>query len=167
MTRICFCTAALIMGLGASAAFAQVNTSTATAAGSATIIQPITITKNTDLAFGRIVRPASGSDTVTIGIGADTVSTGGTAVALASTTSRAKFSIAGESGLTATLTVPASFALTNGSNSLTVTLAADQTSPLTLGASATTLYVGGSFPVTSTTVSGGYTGSFNVTVAYQ
>jgi hypothetical protein len=104
---------------------------------------------------------------VTIGIGADTVSTGGTAVALASTTSRAKFSIAGESGLTATLTVPASFALTNGSNSLTVTLAADQTSPLTLGASATTLYVGGSFPVTSTTVSGGYTGSFNVTVAYQ
>jgi hypothetical protein len=167
MKRISFCVATLIVGAGASSAFAQVNTSTATAAGSATIIQPITITKNTDLAFGRIVRPASGTDTVTIANTADTVGTGGTAVALTSTTSRAKFTIAGESGLTATLTVPASFALTNGANSLTVTLSPDQTSPLTLGATSTTLYVGGSFPVTSTTVSGGYTGSFNVTVAYQ
>ncbi len=167
MTRLGFCIAALAMGLGTSSAFAQVNTATATANGSATIIQPITITKNTDLAFGRIVRPATGSGSVTITNTADTVAAAGGAVALASTTSRAKFTIAGESGLSATLTVPATFALTSGANTLTVTLSPDQTSPLTLAATATTLYVGGSFPVTNATASGAYTGTFDVTVAYQ
>lgn len=167
MSRLGYCIATLFLSLGASSAFAQVNTSTATANGSATIIQPITITKTSDLAFGRIVRPSTGSGTVTIANTADTVAAAGGAVALTSTTSRAKFSIAGENGVSATLTVPATFALTSGANSLTVTLSPDQTSPLTLGSTATVLNVGGSFPVTNATASGAYTGTFDVTVAYQ
>jgi hypothetical protein len=167
MAHISFRIAALIVSISASSAFAQVNTSTATANGSTTIIQPITIAKNTDLAFGRIVRPATGSGTVTIANTADTVATSGGAVALASTTSRAKFTITGESGLNATLTVPSTLTLSSGANNLTVALTPDQTSPLTLGASSTILFVGGNFPVTNTTVSGAYTGTFDVTVAYQ
>lgn len=167
MTRFNICIAAVTMTVGASAAFAQVNTSTATATGTTTIIKPITIAKNTDLAFGRIVRPTTGAGTVTMANTADTVAAAGGAVALASTTTRAKFTIAGESASTATLTVPATLTLTSGANNLLVTLAPDQTSPLTLAATDTILYVGGSFPVSNTTASGAYTGTFDVTVAYQ
>jgi hypothetical protein len=167
MTRFGLYVAGFSAILGASSALAQVNTSTATASGSTTIIKPLTITKNVDLAFGRIVRPSTGSGSVTIANTADTVSTAGGAVALASTTTRAKFTISGENALVTTLSVPTTFALNNGANVLTVTLSPDQTSPLTLGATDTTLFVGGSFPVTSTTVSGAYTGTFDVTVTYQ
>jgi hypothetical protein len=155
------------MILGASSALAQVNTSTATASGSTTIIKPLTITKNVDLAFGRIVRPSTGSGTVTIANTADTVTAAGGAVNLTSTTTRAKFTISGENGLTATLSVPTTFAMNNAANVLTVTLSPDQTSPLTLGSSDTIMFVGGCFPVTSTTVSGAYSGTFDVTVTYQ
>jgi hypothetical protein len=49
----------------AAPAFAQA-TDSETTTGSTEIIQPIALTKNTDLAFGTIVRPASGSGTVTM-----------------------------------------------------------------------------------------------------
>ena len=55
-----------------SNAFAQTaaNTSSATATGSVTIVRPLTITKNSDLAFGRIVRPRTGgTGTVTLNAG--------------------------------------------------------------------------------------------------
>ena len=50
-------------------AFAQsADTSNATATTSVTIIRPLTITKTSDLAFGRIVRPQSTLATWTIGL---------------------------------------------------------------------------------------------------
>ncbi|MCA3256143.1 MAG: DUF4402 domain-containing protein [Alphaproteobacteria bacterium] len=163
-----------VLALAAGLATPAMAQSSATASASATtrIITPITLTKTADLAFGNVVRPSTGSGTVTIGSGADTIAVTGTGAAAASgTTSRAKFTVGGEGGQTFSITVPASVTMTSGGNNLVVTLssaAATGTISGSLGTPGTaTVNVGGSFPITNTTVSGNYTGNFNVTVAYN
>lgn len=157
----------------APAAFAAPNASSATASSSSTIIQPITIGKDVDLAFGRVVKPSSGNGTVTIGTDADAISVSG-AVALAGvTTTRAKFTISGEGAQAVAITVPATMTMTNpAGDSLTVNLTSGLGSQTTLsgslgGAGSATLYVGGDFTLASTTPTGQYTGTFQVDVAYQ
>lgn len=148
-------------------------TASDTATGSVTIIQPLTIAKDVDLAFGRIVKPASGSGSVTIANTSDTVTAAGGAVALPGiTTSRAKFTIAGEGGQAVTVSVPASFNMLNGSNTIAVALTPDLSSPTSLSgalgsAGGATLYVGGNFSLPAGQATGLYTGTFNVSVAYQ
>jgi hypothetical protein len=167
-------TLAVLAGLASTAA-AQASSDTASV--SATIIRPISITKTTDMAFGTIVRPATGSATVTLGTdgnvtGVTTVGAGRTA---------AVFGVAGEGGQTytigevATLTGPSStsltLTLTKAATGGTIsTTAAGGTGVLSnaLGApGAATLTYGASFPVTSTTATGAYTGSLIATVNYQ
>lgn len=164
--------AAAVMGL-ATAASAQ-NTDTETASGSVTIIRPLTLTKTADLQFGRIVKPATGSATVAIANTADTVDAG-TGVALTGiTTSRAKFTIDGESAQLINVTVPATMTMTGPSAAtLVVTLDPDQVSGValsgaTIGSAGTLpLTIGGSFTLPTAQVTGAYTGTFDVTVAYQ
>lgn len=158
----------------AGQALAQ-NSATQSTTGSSTILQPITISKTTDLAFGKVVRPASGSNSVVINetTGARTLSGGGNAQGVTSTTSRAEYSVAGEGGQTFSITVPGSFDMTRsgGSETLTVTLVSTATSGTlsgSLGGSGTAGFgVGGSFPVATTTTPGAYSGTFDVTVAYN
>ncbi len=69
-------------------------------------------------------------------------------------------------------TIPTSVSLLSGTNTLAVTLLPDFGSTVTLdgalaGAGAKTLNVGGSISLPSTQASGAYTGTFQVTVAYQ
>jgi hypothetical protein len=163
----------------ASSAHAQASASQTTNA-SASIFRPITLTKNTDLSFGTVVRPSSGADTVNIAAadGARTLSTGN-AVALSSgahtAPGRATFTVAGEGGQAFSIAVPATFSMTRsgGSETLTITLAATATSGTLTGAlgdsssGSATFGVGGAMPLTSTTASGAYTGSFVTTVAYN
>jgi hypothetical protein len=152
------------------------NTSTDTANGSVTIIRPLTLTKTTDLAFGRVVQPRSGLGTVSIANNGTTVSAGNGAVALSGlTTSHAVFGVSGEGNQVVNITSPANFDLSNGTDTITVTLAPDwntTTNQVTLsgslgGAGAATLNLGGSFNLPSSISSGAYTGTFNVTVAYN
>lgn len=164
-----------VAGLAASgAAFAQsADTSSATANSSVNIIRPLTITKNADLVFGRVVQPRSGSGTVSIANSSNSVVAGSGAVALSGiATSRAVFTVDGEGGQAVSVTIPSTFNLTKGSDSITVTLSPDVGSSVTLSnalaaAGSKTINVGGSFSLPSTQASGAYTGSFNVDVAYQ
>lgn len=155
-----------------SSASAQ-SSATATATGSTTIVRPITITNTASLAFGRIVKPAAGTGTVTIADSGDTVSAASGAVALSGiTTSRAKFDIAGEGGQAISVSVPANFTMSNGGDTITVTLDPDLGTTTTLSgalasAGSASLNVGGSFNVPDTTPTGLYSGSFSVTVQYQ
>jgi len=154
-----------------SSAFAQ-DSDTASADGTATIIQPITITKDADMAFGTIVQPLAGNGTVDIPNNSDTVTAGAGAIALSGPTSRAKFTIDGEGGQAVTLTVPANFTMTNGTDNLTVTLNPDLGASTTLSgalgsAGSASLNVGGSFTLPFDHSTGDYTGTFNVTAAYQ
>ena len=93
----------------AAPAFAQA-TDSETTTGSTEIIQPIALTKNTDLAFGTIVRPASGSGTVTMSA-AGSLSVGGGAVSIGSGQTAATYSVAGEDGRTFSISTPATFAM--------------------------------------------------------
>ena len=155
-----------------SPALAQ-SSASATTTGTTTIIQPVTVSQSSPLSFGTIVRPGTGSSTISIGTGADTVSTTGTAVALRGTTSRARYTVSGEGGETIVVSMPTSFNLTkSGSPDIPVTLTRNPAGNLTLsnaaGATGTAaLDIGGSFTVSSTTPTGDYTGSFTVTVSYN
>ena len=165
--------AALASGIfGATSAYAQASASTS-ASGSVTLLRPITITKTADLEFGRVVKPSTGTGTVSMTNASDAVTAASGAVAISGiTTSRAKFTIDGEGGQGVSVTVPATFNIVNGAVTITVTttqnLGASTTLNNALGsAGSATLDVGGSFNVPSTNATGLYTGTLNVSVAYN
>ncbi len=139
----------------------------------ASVFRGIAIAKSTDLAFGKIVRPSSGSGTVSLSAaGTISVSGTGTAALASPAPTVAAFSVTGEGGQAVTVTVPSSFAMTSGANSLTVTTAASGSGVQTLsgtigGAGSLAVNVGGSFPLTSVTATGLYSGTFTVSVAYN
>ncbi len=171
--RIILAGAVAFAALAPISASAQ-STASSSTQGSARIVQPIAITKNSDLAFGTIVRPTSGSNTVTVDqtSGTRALTGGGDAVLVTSTTSRATYTVDGEGGQTFSISVPATFTL-NGSTSGTITVnltptATSGTLSGAVGASGTATFgVGGNFALSSTQATGNYTGSFNATVAYN
>jgi hypothetical protein len=130
----------------ATPALAQ-NSATATASGTTTIIQPITISKTADLGFGTIVKPTTGASTISVSPTGNTRTvTGGNATfANGNGVSSASFTVRGEGAQHFSIQVPASFNMTGS---------------LVLG-------VGGSFPLATNTASGAYSGTFQVTVAYN
>lgn len=163
---------ALAVAASAVPAFAQA-TGSVTTNGTTTIIQPVTISQTSALSFGTIVRPVSGSGTISIGTGADTVTATGGAISLRGTRTRARYTLTGEGGEIVSITMPATFAMSKtGATDLTVTLTRNPAGNATLsGTTGTTgtaaLDIGGSFPISSTTVVGDYAGSFTVSVAYN
>jgi hypothetical protein len=169
---------ALGVGLAALAgpACAQ-NSAQQTTSATTTLFQPIQLAKNSDLSFGTVVRPATGSGTVTIAAATGTRTLTGSGALLATgpnaVASRATYTVTGEGGQTYSITVPASFNMTRstGGQTIAVTLTPTATTGLlssTLGLAGTATFgVGGSIPVADTTVSGAYSGTFNVVVAYN
>jgi hypothetical protein len=155
----------------AAPALAQ-NSATSTTTSSATVIQTITLTNNTLLAFGTVIKPTTTTTTVTIDptSGARTF-TGGDGVAGGSAASgRATYTVGGEGGQTFSINAP-SFNLTSGANTLVVTTTTSAASGTLSGAigsiGSATFGVGGSIPVTTTTTSAAYSGNLAVTVAYN
>ena len=140
----------------------------------ASVFRPIALSGATGLAFGKIVRPSTGTGTVTVNNATGVRSVTGTgAIGLNSPTpSRASYSVSGEGGQVFSLTVPASFSMTGPGPALTVTLtptaSGSQTLSSALGSAGTFSFgVGGSFPISSTTTTGAYSGSYGVTVQYN
>jgi len=157
--------------LSTTGVLAASDTGTATV----TILRPLTVTKNTDLKFGTVVEPSSGSADVTIsaaGARTTTLDVGGAAFG-AST-----FTVAGEDGQAVTVSAPTSFAIANqnGPGSLTVTTTGNTSNTgaqtlaggTGLGSGGTLLVsVGGKITVLSTTASGLYSGTFTVSASYN
>ena len=155
----------------ATQAYAQ-NSASATATGSATIIQSISITKTADLGFGTIVKPSSGTSSIIVSnAGVRSVSGGNATFANANGVSAASFTVNGEGGSAISVTVPATFAMNAGTNSLVVTTTNTGTTGNLSGAigaaGSFVVGVGGSFPLTSSTASGAYSGNLVVNVAYN
>jgi hypothetical protein len=151
-------------------------TNNATASATATVITPMNITKNADLAFGKIAAGAT-SGTVKVSTSGGASVTGGTTTA-GGTPTAANFTITGDNsatyaidltGTTATLTgagTPMALALAmdfagDGSGTTTVTTGALS------GTGSQTLYVGGTLTVGASQVAGTYSGSIAVAVAYN
>jgi hypothetical protein len=140
----------------------------------ATVFRSISLTKNSDLEFGRIVKPSSGSGTIALAAADASKSfPPGTAWLNLPIAKRASYTVTGEGGQTLSITVPATFPMTGpNASSLTVTtnnnLVASPLLSSILGNSGTySFFVGGSFPISASTQNGAYTGTFNVTVAYN
>jgi len=168
---------AAILGAGIStSAFAQATDTEATDS-SVTILQGIALTKVTDLSFGRIVRPSSGSSTITMALGSDTptVDTGDAVVLASGTKNRASYTATGEGGQAFTITVPATVSMTGPGTAIVVSLTKSLASGNFTGSLGSagalpgggTLYVGGSFSLPTGQASGAYTGSFDTTIAYN
>jgi hypothetical protein len=140
----------------------------------ARVFRPINIVASSNLAFGRIVRPTSGSGTVTInaGTGARTVSGTGVVGLTSPTPTRALYTVSGEGGQAFSLSHPASFQMTGPGTPLVVSLTSTASGTRTLGSAigstgTFTLAMGGSFPISSTTPTGLYQGTYQVTVQYN
>ncbi|MFC3711870.1 DUF4402 domain-containing protein [Sphingoaurantiacus capsulatus] len=174
MNKIAFA-AAVAMAATSGAAFAQASATQSTTS-TGRVVQAITLTKNTDIAFGSVVRSAAvGTNTVTIDAtsGARAISGAGGGALATSTSGRATYTVDGEGAQTFSVSVPGTFNMTRSGGAETITVtpttsAATGTISGTLGSAGTATFgVGGSFPVTNATVTGNYTGNFDVTVAYN
>jgi hypothetical protein len=140
----------------------------------ARVLRPIAIVNTTPLAFGRILRPSTGSGSVELSASTGSRTVEGTgALGLASPApTRAGYSVSGEGGQAFSISVPPTFLMTGPgtplSVSLTSTASGSQTLSGALGAAGSlSFFVGGSFPLNSTTAHGQYSGSFTVTVEYN
>ena len=141
-----------------------------TANTTATVRRSLVVAKLSDLAFGTLVRPTTGSGTVIINQTTGARTTGGAnppIVVAASSSGRAAYTITGETGTAFTITVPTTFNMTSGANTLAVTTSATATGAQTLTGGTFSLGVGGTTTIASTTPSGNYTGSFSVTFVYN
>lgn len=167
------CVVCLVVAIGGPA-MAQTSSTKSTSV-TTKIVQPVSLTKDSDLDLGTVVKPTSGANTVTIDAtsGVRSLSGGGDAALATSAASRAAYTVNGEGGQTFSITAPGSVNLTRsgGSEVLTVALAKTATSGTLSGAigsaGTATFGVGGSFVVNGATVSGSYSGSFDVTAAYN
>lgn len=144
-----------------------------TGTGVATVRRSLRLTKNSDLKFGRIVRPSSGTSTISVSPITGLRSITGTAVGIADPApSWAYYTVNGEGGQTISVTVPASVSMTGPGGGITVNLTTFKPAPVQLSGSANSdgmyeFWVGGNFTLDSTAASGAYSGAFNVTVAYN
>lgn len=146
------------------------TTSTATdaAAAYATIIAPITITNTIDLNFGDVVDGTGYVTLSTAGVRAsDYQAFSGTQVG---TVSAASFGITGQGAYTYAITLPTvDVTITEtGSDTMIVNaFVSDPSGTGTLSSGTDTVLVGATLNVVATQTAGLYTGTFDVTVAYN
>lgn len=144
----------------------------ASAPGTATVVDQFAVTKDTDLLFGTIVLPSSGSNNVVISEidGARTLTGAGNAAFVGGGNGRATFTVEGDGGAGFSIDVPANFLLerNGGAETILVALTGSAASGTTSGSpgnpGSASFGVGGSLPIGTTTVAGFYEGSFVVTV---
>ena len=139
------------------------------------ILRSLSVTKTADLDFGRIVRPPTGSGTVTLAASGTRTVSGGAGIVGTSTFSPAGYAVLGEGAQAISVTVPPTVTLTSGSHSIVVTTSHDlpgghsaQTLGGAVGTDATLhVAVGGTMALTSSTPPGRYQGPLTVTASYQ
>jgi hypothetical protein len=170
--------AGLLAGSISVPAFAQVTDSESTSA-SITIIRPIVLTKVTDLVFGAITRPDSGTNTVTMSDASDTPTTSVANSLITSgagsTRNRASYTVTGETGRSVAISVDdttPTLTRSGGAETLDVTLDLEAATDTLAGVNGNfsgdgTFYIGGEIAIPSSTVAGAYSGSFTTTVAYN
>jgi len=130
----------------------------------ATILTPISISKQADLGFGEVYPDATLAGTVTVDYTGGRTFNGGAAAGTVPG-SAAAFTVTGESGSTYAVTIPATVNLTGPGTDMTVSLTDNATGDLSLGSD--TFQVGGVLNVGANQISGAYSASFTVTVNYN
>jgi hypothetical protein len=163
-----FATLALVAGLSCTdAALAA----TASGSASAEIVSAIAISSTATLNFGQIA-PSGTAGTVSISTAGVRSSAGGVTLGNQVTVAAATFAVTGAPNNVYTIVLPADGVVTlasGGSPAMAVDdFVSDPTSPGTLnGGGSETVRVGATLSVGVNQPNGNYSGTFNVTVAYQ
>jgi hypothetical protein len=160
-----FLTLAAVAALIPMGLMAQ-SDSQATANANAYILAPIVLTADTDLNFGDIV-PSAAADTVEVAT--DGTLTAGAGVTHLGGENRGMMFVTGEVGRTFAVTVnTGSGTLSNGTDTMAFDWSADCQGACTVAAApGAPVYLGGILYVGVSQAAGAYTGTFDVTVAYN
>lgn len=141
---------------------------------SATVFRTITASTSQNLSFGIVSRPRAGGGTVSLTPGQTKPHTVGDGVVALSTVpaNAATIDVTGEGGQSLSVTIPSTFDMAGPSGSITVTTIPSVSGSIVLpgslgGPGSTSVSVGGSFPLDSTTSTGGYSGNFPVIFQYN
>jgi len=150
------------------------QTASATAAASATIITPISITKTVDLNFGNVAVDASNGGTVIMAPAGTRTTTGNVSLpATSGSPTAASFTVNGQGNYTYAITLPSSPVTIDDGNSHTMTVTTFTSTPSTTGTLSSgtqTLNVGATLNVSAGQATGTYTtgaSPFTVTVNYN
>jgi hypothetical protein len=171
MKRIILTFIAIAAFVVAATAADNVANKTLSVQSKARIITPITLanTGAQALDFGVIARGAVSSTIIVDKVASPSISVTGDAIVLSSSPqTAAKFTVGGESGKTYSVTIPTGTqTITDGTNILNITAFTCSNYPTGTIGTNDVFYVGGTLTVPSTAVASTYTGTFNVTVAYN
>lgn len=139
----------------------------ATATASATIVTPISISSDRNLSFGNILAAAT-AGTVQITPAGVRSATTVSLPAITGTVTTAQFVISGTSGMTYSVTLPASISISDGSSHTMTVDSFQHNASGTLPAATETFQVGATLQVGANQVAGNYgPGSFSVSVNYN
>jgi len=161
-----FAAVVLVAGL-TSTVNAQV---TATATGSATIITPISITKNVDMNFGNVAVGATLGSVVLTPAGTRSIIGGVTLPAVTGTVTAAQFTVSGLGTSTFSISLPSTYTITSGANTMNIdTFTSTPSGSGTLVAGTLIVKVGATLDVAASQPAGSYTNAtgFPVTVNYN
>jgi len=163
MKKITFILFALITGT----TFAQnAATDSGTATVNAEIVSPISITDGTDLNFGRIIGNTSGG-TVTVATDNERTASNDDLLAPSTDVQAASFTVKAAYGYNYKITIP-SIELTGAGDVMPVEFTSSLGNTNVQGSGADQiLNVGGKITVNSSQAEGDYTGTVEVTVAYE
>lgn len=158
--------AASAAAISTSAAAAPGDTSTAQGAATAEVVAPITLehVNGAALNFGIFTTGDAGGTVVVDQLGAG-AATGEVSLLGNSVEAADAFTVAGDANRTFTIATTGG-SVSNGSDSMNFTTNADATGALD-AAGAASFSVGGTLSVAGGESAGTYTGSYNVTVAYN
>lgn len=145
-----------------------------TGLATATVFRPIVVSSTSNMSFGIVSRPLTGNGTVNLDAvtGVRTVTGNGAEGINSPAPFRAAYTVSGEGGQVFSAALPSTFTMTGpgGEIVVTPTISAPGTQTLSssLGSAGSySFHVGGSFPMTSTTPLGSYSGTFAVIVQYN
>jgi Domain of unknown function (DUF4402) len=157
----------LLLTFAAGPSFAGTTTaSPQTINITSTIRSPLTINSSSNLSFGTVLRPTSGSGTLNVSTSGSLTATGFT-LTEAGTVSAASVTFKGSALAAVSVIIPSTFTLTNlQSKTLTVTTTNNAGSNLS-STGLMTVQIGGSIPLSTSTSTGTYTGSFTVSASYN
>lgn len=161
-------TGVILMALTSVNVFGQGSAATESATATARIIIPIQLENTQGLVFGNIASSAS-IGTVTISPSGTRSHSGGVTPSVIGAFNNAIYTATGEPNATYTITLPASITISSGGNNMTVNgFTSDPTPTGTLGAGGTqTINVGATVNVGANQATGNYSGTYDVTIAYN
>lgn len=144
----------------------QAHAASATGTATVRILQAITVTKTSDLNFGKVV---AASQAATVSIGESGARTCGTGLTCYGATTAGAFGVTGSAGETVSVSIDnPSIQLTNGGGAPGMTVALTTSTPsLVLSGGGGSFKIAGTLTVGANQPGGVYSGYYSVSVNYQ